>query len=524
MVLLHPVRGLPASITPELVAGLCDRVVSSTSDTSTTIAVFTGEPYADLPRSTPDDVVRAVEHARKAQSAWAATDIGERLAVLRRFHRLVLRRQDLVLDLIQAETGKARRHAFEESLEPALTAGYYLRKGTRTLRPRRREGMVPGFVRTVELRQPKGVVGIISPWNYPFALGISDTLPALLAGNAVVFKPDTQTALSPLYGVELLYEAGLPEGVLQPVLGEGPVVGTAVVENVDYVGFTGSTRTGRDVARRAGARLVGCSLELGGKNPMIVLEDADLDRAAELAVPAAFANSGQVCMCTERLYVHAAVYERFLSRFLERVAALRQANRYDFAADVGSLTSARQLEAVSRHVADAKAKGATVLAGGRARPDLGPFCYEPTVLADVTEDMLCAADETFGPVVSVYPVSGEEEAITLANTGDYGLNASVFTGDTARGRRVAARLRVGMVSVNDAFIAGYGSMDSPMGGMGQSGLGRRHGAEGLLKYTEAQTVAVQRLALFPPPSWVPYRPFGKLMKGLIGVLRRARVR
>ncbi|WP_020666651.1 succinic semialdehyde dehydrogenase [Amycolatopsis nigrescens] len=520
---LHPVSGLPASITPDLLDRLTARVVASDAPVATTVAVFTGEPYVDLPRSTPDDVARAVEHARKAQTAWAATDVPVRARVLRRFHNLLLERQDVVLDLIQVETGKARRHAFEESLEPALTAGYYLRKGAKALQPKRREGMLPGLVRTTELRQPKGVVGVISPWNYPFALGISDTLPALLAGNGVVLKPDTQTALSPLYGVELLYEAGLPEGLLQPVLGEGPVVGTAVVEQADYVGFTGSTRTGRDVAQRAGARLVGCSLELGGKNVMIVLDDADLDRAAKSAVPACFANSGQVCMCTERLYVDQSVYDEFLRRLLKHTKELRQENRYDFNADVGSLTSARQLEAVSNHVEDAKAKGATVLAGGFARPDVGPFCYAPTVLADVRDGMLCATEETFGPVVSVYPVTGEEEALAKANAGEYGLNASVFTRDTVRGRQLAARLRAGAVNVNDAFVAAYGSMDSPMGGMGKSGLGRRHGEEGILKYTEAQTVAVQRVGMFPP-RWVPYRVYGKVLAKTLAVLRMAGIR
>ncbi|MQA09829.1 MAG: aldehyde dehydrogenase family protein [Pseudonocardiaceae bacterium] len=521
---LHGVEQLPSRITQRLLSTLAGHVVSSTPRAATTTAVYTGGSLADMPQSATDDVAHAVRVARGVQPGWAGTDIGERVQVLRRFHDLLLEHQDTVVDLIQAETGKARRHAFDECLEPALTTGYYLRKGAKALRSRRLEGMMPFLVGARQHRQPKGVVGIISPWNYPFALAISDVVPALLAGNAVVLKPDTQTSLSPLFGVELLRRAGVPEGVVQVVLGEGPVVGTSVVENVDYVCFTGSTRTGRDVAQRAGARLIGCSLELGGKNPMLVLDDADLDRAARAAVSACFTNAGQVCLCAERLYVHESVRAAFLDRFLARIGKLRLAASYEYDADIGSLTSARQLQAVSRFVDDAKSKGATVLTGGRARPDIGPYFYEPTVLTGVTKNMACFAEETFGPVVAVYSFTSDDDALAMANASEYGLNGCVFTRDVRRGRHVGSRLRVGSVNINDGFAAAYGSTDAPMGGMGSSGLGRRHGVEGIQKYTETQAIATQRAGLFPPPRWMPYRPFARAVTATLRGLRKAGIR
>lgn len=350
----------------------------------------------------------------------------------------------------------------------------------------------------MEARRPKGVIGQISPWNYPLELSVSDALPAFVAGNAVVNKPDTQTALTALWARELLIEAGLPADLWQIVVGEGPVVGPAVVEHADYVSFTGSTATGREVARRAAGRLVGASLELGGKNAMLVLADADLEKAAEGAVRACFSSAGQLCISIERLFVHRSVADAFLARFAERTRALRLGGGLAYGADMGSLVSERQLETVTRHVEEAVKAGATVLAGGQARPELGPLFYEPTILDGVTPEMAVCTQETFGPVVSIYRFDTEEEAVERANATPYGLNSSVWTKDTRRGRAVAARLRTGTVNVNEAYAAAYGSVASPMGGMGESGLGRRHGAEGILRYTEGQTIATQRLLPIAP--------------------------
>jgi succinate-semialdehyde dehydrogenase/glutarate-semialdehyde dehydrogenase len=361
---------------------------------------------------------------------------------------------------------------------------------------------VPLLSNAQELRHPKGVVGIVSPWNYPLTLAISDAIPAFIAGNAVVHKPDTQTALTALWVRALAIEAGLPEALWKVVLGDGPTIGGAVVDGGDYVCFTGSTRVGREVAEKCARRLVGCSLELGGKNPMIVLADADVDRAAEGAIRDCFANSGQLCVSMERIYVVAGTYDAFVDRFVQRVKGLQLGSSLDYQPDMGSLISPAQVERVTAHVDDAVSKGAIVLAGGRARPDIGPYFYEPTVLTGVTEEMRLCREETFGPVVAIRKVTDEAEAVILANDSEFGLNASVWTRDVANGRRVAAQIKTGTVSINESYAAAWGATRSPMGGMKDSGLGRRHGREGIIKYTEPQSVAVQRVLGFGPPPHV----------------------
>ena len=520
-----PGLAAPASITPELVRRLTGLVVSDGSQTHTNLHVFTGEPLAEIPLSTVDDVKLAVDTARAAQPAWAATPIRQRVRIVRRLVELIHDDREFISDLIQAETGKSRLHSFHEQLDPLLCGNYYTRKAAKLLKPRRRTGMFPLVASAQEIHVPKGVVGIIAPWNFPFALALNDAVAALLAGNAVVLKPDWQTALSPLYGVELAHRAGVPADAFQVVIGDGPVVGPAVVENVDYVGFTGSSRTGRDVARRSGARLVGCSLELGGKNPMVVLSDADLDRAVTSAVSGTFTNAGQICVGIERIYVERPRYEEFLRRFVDAVSKLKlDASYSDLEVDLGSLISATQLERVSRHVSDAVEKGAVVEMGGKARPDIGPYFFEPTVLTGVTPEMACYSEETFGPVVAVYPVADEAEAIARANDTEYGLNASVFTRSARRGERVGAAIRAGTVNINDGFGTAYGTIDAPMGGMGASGLGRRHGVEGLLKYTDTQTLARLRFAVVDPPPNQPRETYVKMTAGAIRWLGRARIR
>ncbi len=511
----HDTRATYA-LDPALVRRLSSALVATSGDSSTTYAPFTGQPIAAIPMSTPDDVAVAAERARVAQRQWAQVPLPLRAEILLRFHDLVLDRQDEILDLIQWESGKARQHAFEEVAHAAMTARYYARTALRHVGSGRRLGIFPALTRVDVYRQPKGVVGVISPWNYPFTMALSDGVAAVLAGNAIVHKPDSQTVVSALYGVGLLQEAGLPEDLWQVVCGPGPVVGPAVVDHVDYVCFTGSTRTGREVGTRAAERLIGASLELGGKNPMLVLRDADLDRAAEVAVRACFSSAGQLCVSMERLYVADQVYDGFLARFLERVEAMWLSADLEYGADMGSLVSQQQLDTVIRHVEDARTKGAEVLTGGRQRLDVGPLFYAPTVLGGVRPGMACFGEETFGPVVSVYRFGEEADAVSRANEGPYGLNASIVTRDTRRGRALARQIRCGSVNVNEGYGASFGSIDAPMGGMRSSGLGRRQGAEGVQRFTDAQTVATQRL--------LPIRPVFGLSEGAYAATLTATLR
>ncbi|MFF8569953.1 succinic semialdehyde dehydrogenase [Streptomyces sp. NPDC015408] len=509
-------------VTPELVAQLTKGVAGSGRTANHT--PFTGEKLADLPESTPEDVAGAFEEARAAQAVWARVPVRRRAAVLLRFHDLVLERQAEVLDLIQLETGKARLHAHEEVQAVAVAARHYGRKAPAYLRPKRHTGAVPTLTKVTELRHPRGVVGQIAPWNYPLELSVGDALPAFVAGNAVVMKPDTETCLTALWARDLLVEAGLPAEVFQVVLGDGPVVGPEVVRHADYVSFTGSTRTGREVAQGAAARLVGVSLELGGKNAMLVLEDADIEKAAAGAVRACFSSAGQLCISIERLYVQESVADAFLERFAARTKAMRLGTSLSYGADMGSLVGERQLETVERHVADAVERGAKLVAGGVARPDIGPYFYEPTILDGVTAPMSVCAEETFGPVVSVYRFKTEDEAVEHANSTPYGLNSSVWTKDARRGRDVAARLRTGTVNINEGYASAYGSVQSPMGGMGDSGLGRRHGSEGILKYTEAQTVAHQRLLPMAPSLGMDDEKYAQFMSRSLRLMKAFRFR
>ncbi|WP_299235692.1 succinic semialdehyde dehydrogenase [Natronomonas sp.] len=480
-------------------------------------APFEGDAIGGVPACEPDDVEAAFDRA--ADSAWRETTAGERADALVRFHDLVLDDQAAIMDVVQAETGKARRDAHEEVLDIAATARYYAYRAASALETEPRRGALPGATETEVHHHPVGTVGIVSPWNYPLNLSVGDAIPALLAGNAVVLKPAPETPYTALKAAALLRKAGVPETAFQVLTGER-ATGEAVVEAADYVCFTGSTAGGRAVARSAGGTLTDCSLELGGKNPGIVRADADIERAVEGLLRGCFSNAGQLCLSIERLYVHADVFDRFVAAFCEAVESIDLGAGYEFDLGMGSLISAGHLEKVAGHVAEAEREGATVLTGGRKRPDVGPYFYEPTLLTGVEGSMALFNEETFGPVVSLYPYETDAEAIERANDSVYGLNASVWTDDTERGREIAAEIEAGTVNVNESYAAAWASLDAPMGGMKESGIGRRHGLEGLYRFTESQTVAVQKYGGLSPPTGVPYRLFARLLNGAMRVQRR----
>jgi len=487
--------------------------------TKPVLEAFSGAEMATIPVGTADDIELAVARARAAQVQWGAQSSQSRAKVLNRFSELVHDAAQELMDIAQAETGKARVYAQEEVIDVALTARYYAQQGPSMLADQHVQGMLPGATDVRVRYQPKGVVGVISPWNYPLTLAVSDAVAALIAGNAVVIKPDSNTPYCALALAELLYKAGLPRELFAVVPGPGSVVGQAIVATTDYLMFTGSSATGATLAAQAGKRLIGFSAELGGKNPMIITDGVNIDDAVAGAARACYSNSGQLCISIERIYVERSIADEFTTKFAAHVKNMTLAGTYDFNADMGSLASAQQIETVQAHVDDAVAKGAKVLAGGRKRADLGPFFYEPTVLENVSDEMTCFADETFGPLVSIYPVDSVDEAIKRANDTEYGLNASVFAGSTAQAQKIAEQLRAGTVNINEGYAAAWGSTAAPMGGMGVSGVGRRHGQEGLLKYTEPQTIATQRVIGLDGIKGIPQGLFLKLTPTLLRSLK-----
>lgn len=446
----------------------------------------TGERVGAVEAARPEDVRAAIDRARAAQARWAALPVRERARLLLRYHDRVLARTDAILDTIQKESGKARRDALLDVLTIAGTARYYAAHGPGFLREERGQPAVFGITSARVHYKPHGVVGIISPWNFPLLLAIGDALPALLAGNAVVVKPSELTPFSAEIGRDLLLEAGMDPDLLQLVHGRGDV-GGELLRYVDYVAFTGGTATGRKVALAAAERLIPYSLELGGKNPMIVLDGAPLEHAVMGLVAGAYNNTGQTCISTERVYVEAPLYDAFVRAAAERVKELKLGWSLGFDVDMGSLISTAHADKVAGHIDDAVAQGAEVLAGAHRRPDLGAAFVEPTLLAGVRPGMRLFKEETFGPVVAVYRVRDADEAVRLANDTDYGLNASVWGGDGAVVREVSRRLETGSTNINSTLLI-YHSFDVPLGGVKASGVGRRHGKHGILRFTQAQSI------------------------------------
>lgn len=488
-------------------------------DTLQVEAPMTGEIIGWVGSGSADLVTKAFEAARRAQRSWQHVPFSERKRIFLRFHNSVLAHRELLADMVQLESGKNRSGAFDEIMDVANNARFYSHRVEKLMAPKPRRSAVPVLAKSREHRLPLGVVGQIAPWNYPLNLGISDAIPALLAGNAVVAKPDSSTPFTSLLIFKLLFDAGLPRDLAQIVTGAGRVVGTAISEQCDYLMFTGSTATGKILGETMGRRLVGYSAELGGKNPLIVANDANMEQTTRGAVDACYSNTGQLCVSIERIYVEQDSYEEFLDKFVQRVKALSIGPGFDWEVEVGSLASAQQLKTVEGFVEDARSKGATVVAGGRARPDLGPYFYEPTVLTDVPDDARLLRDEVFGPVVYVQPVADLQQAIERANDTPYGLNASVFAApETAW--RVAQQIQSGSVGINDGYAAAWSAIEAPSGGMKESGMAARHGDVGLLKYTATQNITEQRYMSMRGPENLSRKAYAAVMANALKFSRR----
>jgi len=466
-----------------------------------------------------EDVGQALERARKAQPEWAGTSFSQRRRILERAARLLVDRQDEFLDVLIGETGKPRQEALAVEILAACDALQFHAKRARQVLA---EHTIPlHLLKTKKLcisYRPLGVVGIVTPWNFPFLLSLNPTVQALAAGNAVLLKPSEVTPFSGQLVATLLHAAGVPQDVLQVLTGDGQT-GEALVEvGVDKLSFTGSVATGRRVAEACARRLVPCTLELGGKDPLIVCADADLERAAAGAVYGAFANAGQVCVSTERVFVVDSVADAFLRKVVEKTARLRQGPGGE--ADVGAIIHAPQLDIIEEHVGEALARGARLLCGGRRHPGYPGLYYEPTVLDEVTPDMLVAREETFGPVLAVLRVADEEEALRLANDTHYGLSASVWTRDKRRGAALARRIQAGSAVVNDCMLT-YGIPEAPFGGRKDSGIGQVNGDVGLRSYCHAQSIVIDRLGSKNEFLWFPYtarmgRWLGRILRLLWG--------
>jgi acyl-CoA reductase-like NAD-dependent aldehyde dehydrogenase len=450
---------------------------------TSTVTASTGAPH----------VAELVARARAAHPGWAAVGFDARAKLMRRLRSALIGELDGLIETLQAESGRTREDLlFGEVYYCCDSLGFWARHAGRYLADERIRSRSPlALGRTIRVRRtPRGVIGVIAPWNFPLALGLGDAIPALMAGNAVVLKPSSVTPHSSRFVERAWRAAGGDPDVFSVADGPG-AAGAALVDEADMIMFTGSVETGRLIAEQAARRLIPVSLELGGKDPMIVLRDADLDHAAAIATQFAFWNSGQLCMSVERAYVEAPVYEAFVANVLARTRALRQSTGGPAGtAEVGAMITAEQVDVVERHVADAVAKGARILTGG-GRDGL---LLEPTVLVDVDHTMLLMTEETFGPVLPIMRVADAEEAVSLANDSLYGLNASVFSRDLALGERVAESLETGNACVNDAVV-NAGIQAAPFGAVKDSGLGTRNSPEGIRKYCTAQTILVTRHAV-----------------------------
>ncbi|MFK7978026.1 MAG: aldehyde dehydrogenase family protein [Halioglobus sp.] len=452
------------------------------------------EPIGELVCANTEEVATAISTARKAQKAWAATDMKERTAIVERALQVVLERQDEIIETVVRETGKARTDAMSmEVFSVADQLCYYAKNAPKFLKAHKRKvhGIL-GLMKQLRIvYKPLGVVGLITPWNGPFVLLMNQATQAILAGNTVVAKGSEVTPYSAKLAEDIYREAGLPEGVLQVLLGDGETGAAIVSGGVDKVSFTGSVATGRKVAQVCAGLLIPCTLELGGNDAMIVCADADLDRAADGAWVGSCMNTGHYCCGTERIYVVEEVYDDFLKRVMEKGKNLRQGDSHGWDEDIGAVFWDKQMNIIEAHVEDARAKGASILMGGSRNPDLPGLYYLPTVITDVDNTMDIMLLETFGPILCIQKVKTEEEALALANDSEFGLNGNVWTKDKEKGYQLASAIDTGACSVNDMAVS-YGIPAAPFGGKKNSGVGQVNGKKGLRGYCHEMPIVIDR--------------------------------
>jgi acyl-CoA reductase-like NAD-dependent aldehyde dehydrogenase len=481
----------------------------------------TNEVLREFESASEPEVYAMVALARGVQPAWHALGARRRVEILRKFLRLLNDQKSSVAEVITREAGKPRAEALLTEILVVLDATRFCIDNAYAFL---REQPVPHGNLAMKtksgriLREPYGVIGIISPWNYPFSIPATETLAALVTGNAVVLKPSELTSLCALELASLLQQAGVPEDIFQVVVGDGGTGAALLKSNIDKLIFTGSVATGKRIAQAAAARLLPAVLELGGKDPMLVLGDADLDVASSGAVWGAFMNAGQTCLSVERCYVHRSLYQPFLRACVAKTEKLRVGSGLNSDSEVGPLIQQRQLQIVESHVEDAVARGASLLTGGRRLTELGANFYAPTVLADVNHEMRIMREETFGPVLPVMPFDSDDEAVVLANDSDFGLAASVWTRDRVRGEALARRIQAGTVMLNDT-ISCFGISEAPHGGVKASGTGRTHGRFGLEEMVHVKYLDSDRLPQMKKIWWYGYgEKFTPQMEGFTDLM------
>ena len=463
------------------------------------------QPAGELVCASKEDVQAALLRAKAALPAWAAKSLKERADILRNAVKILLARQDEVMDLVVKETGKARTDALSMEVYSVADAWTYYAKHAKAFlgEEKRKVPGVLGLTKKMTISyKPLGVVGIIVPWNGPVVLGAVPAGQALLAGNAVLLKGSEVTPYSTKLVADILHEAGVPKDIIIPLLGDGQTGADLVESGVQKIAFTGSVRTGRIVAESCARQLIPCSLELGGKDAMIVCDDASMERAVAGAVLGSCMNTGHYCCGTERIYVMDSIYDEFLAKTVEATKELRQGSHLGFDEDVGAVFWERQMTIIEDHVEDARSNGATIHCGGRRNPELAGLYYEPTVITGINHDMKIMKEETFGPVICIQKVSSVEEALKLANDSEYGLNGNVWTKDVNKGLDIARRIETGGASVNDIAIT-YGVPAAPFGGVKHSGVGHVNSISGIRGYAHAQPIVTDK-STKPMPNSYPY--------------------